>query len=315
MKSAGVRRRIIVRGLFVALVVLLATGAYIVMRSRATLPAADSATYEEITRAFYHGLASLQVGLLDDAKREFGRSTELGPGEPAGWANLGLAHLRLGEYDAASAAIGRAVALATQNSDVALLQGQLELARGRLDDAIARFRHAVDLDSRGLKPLYALAQALEAAGNRNSDDEAQRVYNQLLVLQPDNLVVLLDKARLAARRSDAAVLQDAVAKLGGSAGSWPAAASEQYETLQRTGTSPAFPDAARAVTIIRNVLLRDPAFRSDLAAVKTPTELIAEPFDRFLRLPAPSPMPSPPDTTLTFVAEPGSNTPKHRQPR
>jgi len=142
--------------LFVALVVLLATGAYIVMRSRATLPAADSATYEEVTRAFYHGLASLQVGLLDDAKREFGRSTELGPGEPAGWANLGLAHLRLGEYDAASAAIARAAGLAPRNPDVALLQGQLEVARGRLDDGITWFRRAVDLDLRDLKSHYAL---------------------------------------------------------------------------------------------------------------------------------------------------------------
>jgi hypothetical protein len=135
------------------------------------------------------------------------------------------------------------------------------------------------------------------------------LYNQLLVLQPDNLVVLLDKARLAARRSDRSVLQDAVTRLEGAAGNWPAAAIEQYRTLQRTGTGSSFPDAARAVAIIRNVLLRDQAFRSDLAAVKTPTELIAEPFDRFLRLPAPSPMPSPPDTALSFVAEPASNAP------
>jgi hypothetical protein len=38
--------------------------------------------------------------------------------------------------------------------------------------------------------------------------------------------------------------------------------------------------------------LREAAFRDDLIAVKTPTELIAEPFERFLRLPTPSPVPS-----------------------
>ena len=68
------------------------------------LPAAGSPAYEQTTSSFYRGLAQLQVGLLDDAKREFSKAATLAPGEPAAWANLGLAHLRLGEFDAASGA-------------------------------------------------------------------------------------------------------------------------------------------------------------------------------------------------------------------
>ena len=43
-----------------------------------------------------------------------------------------------------------------------------------------------------------------------------------------------------------------------------------------------FPDAARDVAFLRNVLVASTVFRESLAAVRTPTELIAEPFERFL---------------------------------
>ena len=124
----------------------LAAGGYFVTRSRHRLPSPQSPVYEEMTRSFYLGLSSLQVGLLDDAKGHFARATTLVPEEPAAWANLGLAHLRLGEFDAASQPVERAVALAPKNGEVVFLQAQLETSRGRLDEGIARFRRAVDLD-------------------------------------------------------------------------------------------------------------------------------------------------------------------------
>src|SRR3954471_19615076 len=93
--------------------------------SRNRLPPAGSPVYEDTTRAFYRGLAELQVGLLDDAKRDFGKGTELVPGEPAAWANLGLAHLRLGEFDLAAAPVEKAVSLSPSTSDLVLLRGRL----------------------------------------------------------------------------------------------------------------------------------------------------------------------------------------------
>ncbi len=119
---------------FGVVVAIAATSRYLLVRSRNRLPAPDSPVYEETTRSFYRGLAELQVGLLDDAKREFTKTTELVSSEPAGWANLGLAHLRLGEFDAAAAPIERAVRLAPRSSDVVFLQGRLETSRGKLDE-------------------------------------------------------------------------------------------------------------------------------------------------------------------------------------
>src|SRR5712671_6016886 len=84
----------------------------------------SSPAYEEVSRAFYHGYAALQVGLLDDAKTQFAKATEIVPSEPAAWANLGLTELRLGELDPAAQAIDKAVQLAPSNSEIAFLQGQ-----------------------------------------------------------------------------------------------------------------------------------------------------------------------------------------------
>src|ERR1041384_5518504 len=113
------------------LIVALAVAAASCSRNR--LPAPGTAAYENTTRAFYRGLAELQVGLLDDAKRDFGKATELVPGEPASWANLGVASHRLGDFDAAAAPIEKAVSLSPSTSELVFLRGRLNTSRGKLD--------------------------------------------------------------------------------------------------------------------------------------------------------------------------------------
>jgi Tfp pilus assembly protein PilF len=290
----------------IALIVAAAAGVVVVRRSTGGLPSAGSTAYEETTKTFYRGLAELQVGLLDDAKREFSKATALAPGEPAAWANLGLAHLRLGEFDAAAAPIDRAAALLPGASDLALLQGRLETSRGRLEPGIAHLRRAVDLDRTGLRARYALAEEVERAGGANADTEAQQLFEQILQQRPDNLASILERARLAAKRNDGAGLRDATARLDGMSAGWPAPAIEQYRGLRQAVDAGDFAGAARGVAFLRNVLVRVTAFRESLALVRTPTELIAEPFDRFLRLPSPAPNPSPADEGLAFVRSPVS---------
>jgi Tfp pilus assembly protein PilF len=287
-------------GLLVVALAIAATSRYMMVRSRSRLPAPDSPLYEETTRNFYRGLAELQVGLLDDAKREFTKTTELVSSEPAGWANLGLSHLRLGEFDAAAAPIERAVSLAPRSSDVVLLQGRLETSRGRLDEGIAHYRRAVELDAGNLRARYALAEEIERAGGPDADAQAQQEFEAILKARPGNLAVLLERARLAAKRSDAAALDDSVRTLNQYVAGWPPSAVEQYRALQAAVASRNFQDAARDVAFLRNVLVRVTVFRESLAAVRTPVELIAEPFDRFLRLPSPSSKPSPTDDGLRF---------------
>ena len=186
---------------------------------------------------------------------------------------------------------------------MAFLQGQLGTARGRPHEAIAHFRRAVDLDPLGLRARYALAQEIESAGGPNADTEAQQLLDQLVALRPGNLAALLEQVRLAAKRTDGPLMQDSVAGLDTYASNWPSVAAERYRILQGAATRGNFPEAARMIAFLRNVLLSVPAFREDLVAIRTPSELMAEPFERFLSLPSPASTASAPDEGLTFALE------------
>jgi len=286
------------------LLVCVAIGAYLYVRRRNRLPAANSQAYEQVVRRFYRGLASLEVGLLDDAKKEFAEATAVVPDEPAAWANLGLARLRLGDFDGSAEALRRASALAPTNGDIVFLQGQLDSSRGRLDQAVAGFRRTIQLDARNLRARYALAQEIERAGGQNADAEALGLLEELHRLSPDNLAVLLERARLAAKTRDAVRLKESVGALAKYADAWPPVAVEQYTALRSAADTANLADAPRAAASLRNVLVRQPAFRESLAEIKPASELMAEPFDRFLRLPPPSATPSPSDEALTFAREP-----------
>jgi Tfp pilus assembly protein PilF len=273
------------------------------------VPRSGSERYEQVTQAFYVGLASLEVGLLDDARRQFTRVTELVPSEPAAWANLGLTQLRLGELDNAIDPVNRAVQLAPKSSHVALLAGRVETTRGRLDDGIVHMRRAVTLDPESLRARFALAEEIERSGAPGADDEAQQLIDDIVQRVPDNLAALLEGGRLAAKRGDASRLQDAVNRLEPHAASWPAVAMEQFAALQSAAASQNFTGSARAMALLRNVLARVPAFLEGLAAVRTPAELFAEPFDRFVVLETPLSTPSPPDMGLAFDLEPIDGAP------
>jgi Tfp pilus assembly protein PilF len=301
--DASRSRRAISVAVAIVLVLVVVAGGYLAINSRRGLPAPNSEAFEQTTSRFYRGVAGLQVGLVDAARQDLLQATEVAPGEPAIWANLGLAHLRLGDFDAAGPPLERAAQLAPSSGEIAFLMGRLESARGRREAAIAQFRRAASLDPRNIYARTALIQEVENSGGPGADAEAQRLLEELVAIQPDNPAVLLERARLAAKRGDAAVLTDSVARLEKFAGTWPPEVVERYRALQQAMASGNMSDATRAIAFLRNVLARVPTFRESRRAVTPSAELIAEPFTRFLRLATPTPNPSAADAGLTFTAE------------
>ena len=290
-----------------ALTATLGMGAYFLAQRQDALPTSNSTEYQQVVRAFYRGLAALDAGLLDAAKTDFTSVTELAPGEPAAWANLGLAHLRLSEFDAAARAIGEAAAHSPRTGDVAMLQGTLESAQGNNGPAIEHFRRAVVEAPANLRARYALAGALERARGDTAERQVQQLHDEMLAMQPGNLVVLVDRARLAARMADAPSLDDSVRRLVEHSSAWPAAATEQLDALRAGAVARDYQAIGRTVAFLRNVLARVPTFRESLAAVTIPAGLLAAPIDRFLALAPVSSVPSPPDLSLAYSREPLAN--------
>ncbi len=273
------------------------------------LPAADSNQYRELCAAFYLGLSALQSGEDVNARKGLTKATEVAPGEPAGWADLGLLQFRQQDYEGAFQSVGKAHALAPSNSRLEALLGVIESRRGKSAESLDHLQRAVSLDATNLKALYSLAQETERQNSGATDAAAQKLLEQIVSVQPNNIAVLVDLVRLSAKRNDAAALHSAVAHLATTAPLWPDAAHRQLNLLQQQANGPDVRAAAVQAQFLRNVLVRVPAYRQSLDEVKTPVTSAGEPFLRFLKLPSPSSDPSPSDQTLSFSAQPISTSP------
>jgi Tfp pilus assembly protein PilF len=287
--------------IFVLLAVVLVSSC----RPTSTLPTRSSPQYNEIVRTFYIGLAALQVGHDVQADEKLAKFTQLAPAEPAGWANWGLLALRQRNFDTAAERIERARSLASDNSDIYYLVGLLESSRGKTAEAITALKKAVELDPKNSIATYKLAEEVEREGN---EEEFQRLVNQILFAQPDNLAALVELTRVAAKRGDAETLKSSVAKLTARSSSWPDDVKEQVNAVAQAANGGDLRGAATRTSFLRNVLVRVPEYRRDLAAIKPPPGEEATPFTSFLKMEAPVFKTAPADTAIKF--EPQTSTDK-----
>ncbi len=292
------------------LVCALASSALILAGCRSRLPDRSSTAYKDFVSAFYVGLAALQVGDDVRAERELSRSTQIVPGEPAGWTNWGILALRQRNFDPAADRIERARKLAPKNDAIYYLLGLVDAGRGKSTEAIADFHKAVDLNPNNLIATYRLAEEIERQGDPHSDEEFQKLMQRIVAAQPDNMAALLELSRVAAKRGDSATLKQALARIHAQSRGWPTEVQEQLTALDTATAGPDPRAAATRTTFLRNALMRLPDFRQSLAAIKPPPGDEAQPFTHFLRLETPQFTPAAADTAMTFSTEPLPNPDK-----
>jgi len=268
------------------------------------LPDKSSKEYAEVVSAFYTGLAALQVGDDVTAESKLAQVTQLAPGEPAGWANWGVLAFRQRNFDSASQRYERARGLASKNDQIYYLLGILQSTRGNSKEAIADWRKAVALNPQNYRAAYQLAQEVEREGGTGSDAEFESLIQNILRAQPDNLAALLELARAAAKRGDAATLQTALAQISARASQWPPEVQQPLAALQAAAGGGDMHAAATRTTFLRNTLMRVAEFRESLAVLQAAPGEEAEPFTHFLRLQPPVFVPAPADLALTFAPQP-----------
>ncbi len=271
------------------------------------LPAVGSDQYRQLCAAFYLGLAALQSGEDVNARKGLTRATELAPGEPAGWADLGLLQFRQQDYDGAYQSMEKAQKLVPNNSRIEALLGTIESRRGKTNETLDHLKRAVALDAGNLKALYALAEETERQNSAAADTASQKLLEQILQSQPNNIAVWVDLARLAAKGNNGDTLRRCVASLKRSGTAWPDAARQQLAALEKQASAANVRPAAVQVQFLRNVLVRVPSYRQSLNEVKTPATSAGEPFVKFLKLPSPSSEPSEPDRAIRFEQKPIAN--------
>ena len=257
----------------------------------------------DAVRAFYVGLAALQVGDDIRAKSELTKATELAASEPAAWVNLGILQIRQKDLDAAGQSLERARTLADKNPKIYETIALLERQRGNFEASQTNLQKAIELDANNVKATYALAKEKE----RQIDDAAARsLYDQILRIKPDNTEAKLEAMRLAAQQNDTeAVKRIASGLLTQIASSQPAIQS-QFDALNAAVASGDMRSTLTQTSYFRNVLLRDPSFRASIAEVRYSETTIGEPFTKPLVLQVPSSSPAPADTGLSFELQPTS---------
>ena len=273
------------------------------------LPKPGSPGYLDEVKAFYVGLAALQVG--DDVRADstLQRATQLAAGEPAGWANWGVLALRQGNYEVAAQRLQSAQKLLPQNDQIHYLLGVLESKRGNSAQAIVELRKAVQLNPHALRAMYLLAQEVERQGDTNGEAEFQQLLEKILVQEPGNPAALLELGRAAAKRGDASTLHSVVAQISAYAAGWPAEVQPQWTALQAAAAGADPRAAAVRIAFLRNSLMRVPEFRQSLGQIQPVAGSEAMPFSHFLLLPSPVFRPAPADNAIRFNLAAVTNMP------
>lgn len=266
------------------------------------------ARYREYVRVFQVGVAALDTANKDElALSSLTQAIELIPSEPAAWANRALYHIRKpvpGSQEKAGADLMKAKELAPDSGAVESMLGILARQQGRQTDSVAHFRKAVAADPGDLATIYSLAEAVSQEGGPNSEVEYQKILDQILALEPDNIVVLIQKATMAYKRNDQAAFAETLKKIDALAGDWKKAESHEklkaiHETIAKDPK-----EVISELSEFGNVLVEERSYKRDKGAVNPQPGFVGKPIYQFLRLPPMRSTPAAPDRAATYIVGP-----------
>jgi len=299
MQSSPRSRRILV---VVTLLVAAGGGvaAYLLWPRTDALPEPGTEAYEKYLRAFQVGAAALDTPQKDVARTRLDLAVQLVPAEPAGWANRGLLSLRESDLKNATLDLHRAAALAPDSGEIHALLGFLAERLGKLSEAVAHFRVAVEQDPQNVAALFTLADAIGKEREQDSEAQSQQLMEKILKIQPNNLPVLVERALIAFRRKDMPAFHDTLTRFDQLARNWNRDSREVLNALHAAADkSP--PDVPFLVQRLDNVLKAEHGYSLNKRAVSPQPDTMGAPVHHFLRLKTPRATPAPPDRELGFA--------------
>lgn len=299
------------RPIAVALILLLAIAGGFALFGWTRLPKRGERKYEEYVAAFQVGAVALDAPeLAEVAKEKLSLAIRLVPREPAAWANRGLLHLRGGQLDEAGKDLAEANRLAPGNADVEKLSGLLEQRRGRFSEAAKLLRQALQKDPDDIQALYLLTQIVAQERLPDSDEETQKLLEQILARRPQNLLVLSDRLRVANKRNDREAVLDTLRRLRELSGDWSERTRKALTELEQQASKPGGSVPLPAVLVFSNLLRGEgQEFVRSAEEANPPNGLTGNALQNLLRLPPIRHEPAPPDLQLAFEAAPLADVP------
>ena len=126
---------------------------------------------------------------VNDAVIELREATRLNPGSGEAHYQLGLALARNGQQEEAAAEVKKGRELSTadernQNAEIDISEGRTALQKGELQEADAKFQHAIKLQPNSSAAQHLLAMTLEKEGKT---EDAAAAYQKAVDLNPGDL--------------------------------------------------------------------------------------------------------------------------------
>jgi tetratricopeptide (TPR) repeat protein len=263
-------------------------------------PEAESDRYREAVSDFYVSLAASQT---DEARFAFNKMNDVAqafPEEAAAWANLGVYAMRQGNFELSHERFQQARELQPENPDILFLSGLLESRRGNLEDAIQLFRRGTEVAPENLMIHYSLVLELEREDDIANADEIISILQEMHNIDPDNMVVIYELARVAAKERDPDLLEDAFEKLKTHSDQWPSDTIDQLNIIDEEIRNQNFSEISLELSFLRNGIEPTPAFQADLQQVQLPPSEVGYLITEFLWLPVPEFQAAEPDMEMTF---------------
>ncbi len=258
--------------------------------------------YDRMVSAFSDAVYALQVCDQHRISVVVPRPTQIYPDEPAGWINVAVMKIRINDAPAAKKALQKARELAPNNADAEYIDGMLEKLQYHMPQAAVLFEKAINIDPNYLKARYGLFEASVAQGTPETNAKAVEQLKAILQTSPQNVVVLLELAKLQAV-SDPTGLRETVVRLTTLSSAWkPDARAKLTEIAKAVAANKATPSD---LIVVWNVVKGEP--QAQLARMELTTldsQARVDPIDHFIKLKNPPPGPAAPDDKLSFTEQP-----------
>src|SRR5262249_20774466 len=147
-------------------------------------------------------------------------------------------YLRNNRLAEAAADLKKARELARDRPEIETLLGLLAEKRGAFDDAVGHLRKAGERKPQDLAVRYSLAKLVEKAAEPTARAGYQKLMEEILRLQPNNLKVLIDRGKIAAQRRDAQGLKDTLAQCQRLAPEWNENTRKQLAVVEAEAAKP-----------------------------------------------------------------------------
>ncbi|MCA9152126.1 MAG: VCBS repeat-containing protein, partial [Planctomycetales bacterium] len=274
--------------------------ATLLFRTRLTAP--DREASDTVVSTFYQSLAALDVDENERAAELLESIVAQQPNEPALWANLAVARLRLQSLTGAHEAIAKALSLDKgTHAELTQLHAEVLIQLGNTEAAIGILRELHHKQPSKVAATYLLCTLLGQIRTDEADHERLDLLEAILVDDAANLRARCEAARLAASSGRKNLLRANLDALLRQSDLWPKPVRDHLREADQSATAEDLRQAAQSLTFFENNLKPTPEYQRSVRLLGlTGNAPIGTPVRGFMVLNEPAVEAAPADKELHF---------------